>query len=76
MHYCDLTGYKVVYNDRVLRALTLMEVGFPQGKWIGPDNPSLKPEYITLLVVNADGVLEAITGKAEEFQFIPIMNIQ
>lgn len=76
MPYCDLTRYKVVYNDRVLRALTLLEVRFPQDKWIGPDNPSLKPEHLTLLVVNTDGVLEALTGKAEEFQFIPILNVQ
>lgn len=73
---CDLTRYKVVHNDRVLRALLLMEVRFPQNEWPSPDRPLLKPEYLTLLVVNTDGVLEAITGKAEEFQFIPILNVQ
>lgn len=76
MHYCDLTRYKVVYNEKVLKALTLMDVRFPQDKWIGPENPSLKPEHITLLAINADGVIEAITGKTEEFQFIPILNIR
>lgn len=69
----DLSKYKVVYNDKVLRAFTLMDARFPDGKWPGPENPEIKPAYITVLIVNADGVLEALTGKAEDFQFIPIL---
>lgn len=76
MPQCDLTRYKVVYKEKVLRALALIDVRFPVEKWPGPDNPELKPEFITLMVVNADGVLEAFTGKAEEFQFVPILNIR
>lgn len=74
MPQCDLTKYKVIYKDRVLRALTLMEARFPPNKWPGPDNPEVKPEHITVLIINADGVLEALTGKAEDFQFIPILS--
>lgn len=74
MPYGDLSRYKVVYKDRVLRALCLMEVRFPIDKWPGVENPVLKPEHITVLTINADGVLEAFTGKAEDFQFIPVLN--
>ena len=74
MLYCDLTRYKVIYKDRVLRGLTLMEVIFPPDKWICLDNPVVNPQSITVLVINADGVLEALTGKAEDFQFIPILS--
>lgn len=74
---CDLTRYKVVYKDSDLRALTLMEVCFSPEEWPEPDAPGkAKPQYITVLTINADGVLEALTGKAEEFQFVPILNIQ
>lgn len=67
----DLSKYKVVYNDRALRALAIVDVRFPRDAWPGPENPELMPEYVTILIINSDGVLEALTGEAKNFQFIP-----
>lgn len=67
----DLSGYKVVYNDMVLRALAIVDVRFPVNGWPGPENPGVRPEYITVMIINSDGVLEALRGKAHDFQFIP-----
>lgn len=74
MPFGDLSKYKVVFKDRVLRALSIMECRFPANQWPSEENPAVKPEHITVLIINSDGVLEAFTGKADEFQFIPVLN--
>ncbi len=74
MSFGDLSRYKVVHKDSVLRALSIMDVRFPDNQWPGKENPVVKPEHITVLTINSDGVLEAFTGKAEDFQFIPILS--
>lgn len=72
----DLTRYKVVYNDRVLRALCLENVyydaTYPDHR---PDGRAclVKPEHLTLLAINDDGNLVAICDKAYRFQFIPVI---
>lgn len=72
----DLSRYKVVYNDRVLRALCLDIVHY------GEDFPSpshdgsahiVKPESLTVLAINEDGNLVAICDDAWRFQFIPVI---
>ena len=73
MGYGDLTKYKVIYKDKVLRALALMNIVFQSDEWPSPDKPAVKPEYLTVLAINADGVLEALTGEAKDFQFIPVL---
>lgn len=71
----DLSRYKVVYEDKVIRALAIMDVRFMGDDYPSPEKPSVKPAYVTVMVINADGVLEALTGKAEEFQFIPVLSL-
>lgn len=68
----DLSRYKVVYKDKVIRALAIMDVRFLD-VYPSLENTAVKPECVTVMVINEDGVLEALTGKAEEFQFIPIL---
>lgn len=68
----DLSRYKVVYKDKVIRALAIMNVRFCDN-YPAPEHPAVKPDYVTVMVINGDSVLEAITGKAEEFQFIPVL---
>lgn len=74
----DLTKYKVVYNDRVLRALSLEVVEYPPGgpyPGLKPDGSALilKPYALTVLVINEDGNLVTISDKAKYFQFIPVI---
>lgn len=73
----DLTKYKVVYNDRVLRALCLENVQYAMGRYPDPrddDRASVvKPEYLTVMAINDDGNLVAICDKAYRFQFIPVI---
>ena len=70
----ELSRYKVVYKDQVIRALAITEVRFKE-TYPAPENPAVKPAYVTVMAINADGVLEALTGKAEEFQFIPVLSL-
>lgn len=67
---CELTGYKVVYKERVLRALALMGVEFEDGAY--PDmGKTSKPKAIEILAINEDGNIVSITDEAWMFQFIP-----
>ena len=75
----DLTKYKVVYNDKVLRALCLEMVDYGPSPsiypGIKPDGSAtvVKPYALTVLVINEDGNLVAISDKAKYFQFIPVI---
>ena len=70
----DLSKYKVVYNDRVLRALSLEMVTFASDYMSPAPNDKVKivkPDWLTLLVINDDGNLVAFSDQAWKFQFIP-----
>lgn len=71
----DLTKYKVVLGDNVLRALALIDVIYGPNQHPDPTNPrhpkSVKPDYLVLLIINADGNLVSLCDKAEKFQFVP-----
>jgi hypothetical protein len=68
----DITRFKVVYNDRVLRAIALMDVflpeqeenSIPQFVWESPDE-------LELLVIDENGRVKRVRDKAEKFQFLP-----
>lgn len=65
----DLSRFKVVYGEKVLRALSLQEVVFPDDtEW---DAIHKKPKFIEILVINEDGNIEALRDEAWVFQFIP-----
>lgn len=65
-----LTGYKVIYKERVLRTLALMSVEFEDGDY--PDlGKTSTPKAIEVLAINEDGNLVSIMDEAWMFQFIP-----
>lgn len=67
---CELTGYKVVYKERVFRALALMGVEFEDGDY--PDlGKTSKPKVVEILVINEDGNIVSVMDEAWMFQFIP-----
>ena len=68
----DLSRFKVVYGEKVLKAVSLQEVTFDGNTdW---DAIKKKPKLIEILVINEDGNIEALRDEAWMFQFIPILN--
>lgn len=68
----DLSKFKVVYSDKVLNALSLVEVMYQDDtNW---KDIHKKPKFIEILVINENGNIEAIRDEAWRFQFIPILN--
>lgn len=68
----DLSRFKVVYDEKVLKALSLQEVVFPDSvHW---EDTRKKPNLIEILVINDDGNIEALRDEAWMFQFIPILS--
>lgn len=67
----DLSRFKVVYEERVVRALTLLYHSFPAD--IERDDAIKHPSIIEIAIINSDGNIEVIRDKARKFQFIPIL---
>lgn len=65
----DLSRFKVIHGDRVIKALALMEVIYSDS--VDWDDTCKKPRLIEILVINEDGNIEAIRDEAWRFQFIP-----
>ena len=68
----DLSRFKVVYDEKVLKALSLQEVVFPDS--VDLEDIRKKPNLIEILVINEDGNIEALRDEAWMFQFIPILS--
>ena len=66
----ELSGFKVVYKERVLRALSLVGVTFKDDN-IPEIGKTTKPQAIEILVINEDGNIVSIFDEAWRFQFIP-----
>lgn len=65
----SLAGYKVIYDEKVLQAVVLMEVQMPEN--IKLEDQYKKPKFIEILAINSDGNIIAIRDEAWRFQFIP-----
>lgn len=63
----DLSKYKVIYGEKVVRAVALMHRCFRIAM------TAKKPKFIEVLVINSDGNLELLNGEAWRFQFVPIL---
>lgn len=68
----DLSRFKVVYDNKVLKAISLMEIIFPDS--VDFEDIHKKPRIIEILVINEDGNIEALRDEAWRFQFIPALN--
>lgn len=67
----DLGKFKVIYDNKVLRALSLQDVRFDKDiEW---ESIHKKPKFIEILVINEDGNIAALRDEAWMFQFIPIL---
>lgn len=68
----DLSRFKVVYDNKVLNALSLMEIVFADN--VQMDDIHKKPKLIEILVINEDGNIEVLRDEAWRFQFIPFLS--
>lgn len=66
----DLSRFKVVYKDKVLKALALMGIEFKDSK---KEDTYKEAKFIEILVINEDGNIEALQDEAWMFQFVPIL---
>ena len=68
----ELSGFKVVYKERVLRAVCLEAIDF--GKDFPPEIGKVDvPKFITIIAINEDGNIVSIRDEAWMFQFIPVI---
>ena len=67
----DLSRFKVVYRDKVLNALSLREIMFPEDTNF--DATYKRPELIEILVIDEDGNIESLRDEAWKFKFIKIL---
>ena len=70
----SLSGYKVVYGDKVLNALSLimMRLKHPE-RQEEHEKPISKPD-LSVLAIDTDGTLIVIEDETWRFQFIPQIN--
>ena len=70
----DLSRFKVVYGDKVLRALEL--AGIEISDDVTPEDLVKVPKFIEVIVINSDGNIEILRDETWRFQFIPILGEQ
>ena len=70
----DLSRFKVIYRERVLNAISLENIMFPEGKYPSPSETGsyFKPQFLSVMVINEDGNIVVICDEAWMFQFLPI----
>ena len=73
----SLKGYKVIYGEKVLNALALIDMWERSSE--KPENQEetiSKPDHLVVLAIDTDGTVVVIDDEAWRFQFIPQVNKQ
>lgn len=70
----DLSRFKVVYRDIVLKAVALMNMEINPKEYEDKQCGWIKPKMLEVMVINEDGNIQIIIDEAWCFQFIPIVN--
>ena len=68
----DLSRYKVLYGEKVLKALSLQELIFSDNTDF--EDTYKKPKLIEIVVINEDGNIEVLRDETWRFQFVPILS--
>ena len=68
----ELSGFKVVYKARVLRAVCLDSIDFAEN-WPPEIGKVDVPKFITIIAINEDGNIVVLRDEAWMFQFIPVV---
>lgn len=67
----SLSGFKVIYNERVLRALSVDYIDFGEGY---PElGKTVKAKTVSIFAINEDGNIVNICDEAWRFQLVPVV---
>lgn len=73
LHGIDLSRFKVIHGEKVLRAVALSNIEFSD--CVDFTSSIIKPSFLDVLVINSYGNLEILHDKASRFQFIPELSV-
>ena len=69
----DISRFKVIHSNEVLNALCIAEIWMPEDMNRETRATKVKPVFLDVLAVNADGEIVSIHDEAWTFQFVPII---
>lgn len=69
LHGIDLSRFKVIHKEKVLRAVALSAIDLSED--LNFESSIIKPKFLDVLVINPDGNLEILRDEAWCFQFVP-----
>lgn len=70
----DLSRFKVIYKDRVLKAIAIIDLEFEDDTYDDNRKTIEKAKFLEILAVNEDGNVVSILDEAWKFQFLPIIS--
>lgn len=70
----DLSRFKVVYKDTVLKAVSLINIDISPEEFENKQCGWMKPKMLDVMVINEDGNIRIIRDETWCFQFIPVVN--
>jgi hypothetical protein len=73
MPIIDLSKYKVIYKDKVFRAIAIDYLDFPPAM-TEKESFCMLPKKIGILFINENGQLSSLVADASLFQFVPVIN--
>lgn len=69
----DISRFKVIHSNEVLNALCIAEIWMPEDMNRETRATKVKPVFLDVLAINADGEIVSIHDEAWTFQFVPII---
>ena len=69
----DISRFKVIHSNEVLNALCIAEIWMPEDMNRETRATKVKPVFLDVLAVNADGEIVSIHDEAWTFQIVPII---
>ncbi len=70
LHGIDLSRFKVIHGEKVLRAVALSDIEFSDNIDFSSSS-IIKPKFLNILVINSEGNMEILHDEAWTFQFVP-----
>lgn len=69
----DISRFKVMHNDKVLRGICIKNIQMPKREAESERKIYEPPTFIDVFVINEDGNIILIHDEAWTFQFIPVV---
>ena len=69
----DISRFRVIHSNEGLNALCIAEIWMPEDMNRETRATKVKPVFLDVLAINADGEIVSIHDEAWTFQFVPII---